>query len=937
MDGDPAMNARLPFEDRVPLAFGALAFGLLLAVYFGALTLVSGWEFTASQFSDFWYYVVALAAGFGVQVALYARLRQVIRRARDSGTVLAASGTTSTAAMISCCAHYLTNVAPVLGATGLVAFAAQFQLELFWVGLAFNAAGIAYVGNRLFKASKEPVMAVDPVCGMSVDPASAAGEFSYNGTKYYFCSKHCRHSFSSDPERYVGKKAGATHAAHGAAQHAALAHRAAKPAAPAAQYTCPMHPEVVQSGPGSCPKCGMALVPVAGAAEEDKSELRDMTRRFRASAVLSAPLVVLAMAPYFGFAEPFGLAPKIRAYVEFVLGTPVILWGGWPFFRKFALSLRNRSPNMYTLIGLGVALAYLFSIAAVFAPGIFPSEFRMHGSEEVGAYFEAAAVIVTLVLLGEVMQLRALGETSKAIRQLLALAPNTALRVEADGRELEVPLSEVRVGDRLRVRPGEKVPVDGTCVEGASNVDESMVTGEPVPVPKKPGDRVTGATINGKGSLIMRAERVGADTLLAQIVHMVAQAQRTRAPVQRLADLVAAYFVQAVIAIAVITAIVWGFWGPQPALAYALVNAVAVLIIACPCAVGLATPISITVAMGQGALNGILFRNAEAVEKLREVDTLVVDKTGTLTLGRPQLVDFVAGDASMRETDALQLIASVERASEHPLAQAIVKGAEDRGAALQPVENFESVTGQGVKGVVAGRRVAVGSRRFMEGYGSVPQALADQADALRAKGKTALYAAVDGRVAAVIAVADPIKETTLEAVKALQSEGVRIVMLSGDSRKTAEAVGRQLGIEETIGEVLPEQKVEKVKALQAAGRFVAMAGDGINDAPALAQAQVGIAMGTGTDVAIESAGVTLVKGDLRGIAKAIRLSHATMRNVKQNLFFAFAYNALGVPIAAGVLYPVFGLLLSPIFAGAAMALSSFSVVTNALRLRKARL
>jgi Cu+-exporting ATPase len=448
---------------------------------------------------------------------------------------------------------------------------------------------------------------------------------------------------------------------------------------------------------------------------------------------------------------------------------------------------------------------------------------------------------------------------------------------------------------------------------------------------------VTGATINGKGSLIMRAERVGADTLLAQIVHMVAQAQRTRAPVQRLADLVAAYFVQAVIAIAVITAIVWGFWGPQPALAYALVNAVAVLIIACPCAVGLATPISITVAMGQGALNGILFRNAEAVEKLREVDTLVVDKTGTLTLGRPQLVDFVAGDASMRETDALQLIASVERASEHPLAQAIVKGAEDRGAALQPVENFESVTGQGVKGVVAGRRVAVGSRRFMEGYGSVPQALADQADALRAKGKTALYAAVDGRVAAVIAVADPIKETTLEAVKALQSEGVRIVMLSGDSRKTAEAVGRQLGIEETIGEVLPEQKVEKVKALQAAGRFVAMAGDGINDAPALAQAQVGIAMGTGTDVAIESAGVTLVKGDLRGIAKAIRLSHATMRNVKQNLFFAFAYNALGVPIAAGVLYPVFGLLLSPIFAGAAMALSSFSVVTNALRLRKARL
>ncbi|HEX6297723.1 MAG TPA: copper-translocating P-type ATPase, partial [Burkholderiales bacterium] len=706
-------------------------------------------------------------------------------------------------------------------------------------------------------------------------------------------------------------------------------------APPAAEYTCPMHPEVRSDRPGSCPKCGMALVPVAGA-EEESAELRDMTRRFQVSAVLSAPLVVLAMAPFFGFAEPFGLAPKIRSYLEFALGTPVILWGGWPFFRKFALSVRNRSPNMYTLIGLGVALAYLFSLAAVFAPGLFPSEFRMHGGEEVGAYFEAAAVIVTLVLLGEVMQLRALGQTSQAIRQLLALAPNTARRVEADGREVEVPLNEVQVGDRLRVRPGEKVPVDGTCLEGSSNVDESMVTGEPIPVPKKPGDRVTGATINGKGTLIMRAERIGADTLLAQIVHMVAQAQRTRAPVQRLADLVAAYFVQTVIAIAVVTAIVWGFWGPQPALTYALVNAVAVLIIACPCAVGLATPISITVAMGQGALNGILFRNAEAVEKLREVDTLVVDKTGTLTLGRPKLVDLMV-EPGFDETEALRAIASLERASEHSLAQAIVNGAEERGATLQGAENFESVTGQGVQGVVAGRRVAVGSRRFMEGYGSVPQALADKADALRAKGKTAMYAAIDGRVAAVIAVADPIKETTLEAVRALQAEGVRIVMLSGDSRQTAEAVGRQLGIEETIGEVLPEQKVEKIKALQAAGRFIAMAGDGINDAPALAQANVGIAMGTGTDVAIESAGVTLVKGDLRGIAKAIRLSHATMRNVKQNLFFAFAYNALGVPIAAGVLYPVFGLLLSPIFAGAAMALSSFSVVTNALRLRRVKL
>ncbi len=678
----------------------------------------------------------------------------------------------------------------------------------------------------------------------------------------------------------------------------------------------------------------MALVPVAGAKEDD-SELRNMTRRFWVSAVLTAPLAVIAMAPYFGVMEPFGIPMRMRMYVELALGTPVVLWGGWPFFRKFALSIKNRSPNMYTLIGLGVALAWLFSIAAVFAPGLFPQEFQEH-SGQVGAYFEAAAVIVTLVLLGEVMQLRALGETSRAIRELLALAPNTALRIEADGREVEVPLAEVQVGDRLRVRPGEKVPVDGTCVEGSSYVDESMITGEPVPVAKKPGDRVTGATINGKGTLVIRAERVGADTLLSQIVHMVAQAQRTRAPVQRLADLVAAYFVETVIAIAVLTALVWGFFGPEPRLTYAVVNAVAVLIIACPCAVGLATPISITVAMGQGAINGILFRNAEAVEKLREIDTLVVDKTGTLTLGSPRLVDLIV-EPGIAESEALALIASLERASEHPLAQAIVKGAEERGLRLSQVEKFESVTGQGVRGEIGGRKVAVGSRRFMELQGAVPASLADKADALRTQGKTALYAAIDGRTVAVIAVADPIKETTPEAIKTLQSEGVRVVMLSGDSRKTAEAVGRQLGIDEVIAEVLPEQKVDAIKSLQKQGRAVAMAGDGINDAPALAQANVGIAMGTGTDVAIESGSVTLVKGDLRGIVKAIRLSRATMRNVKQNLFFAFVYNAIGIPIAAGVLYPFFGLLLSPIFAGAAMAMSSVSVVTNALRLRKAAL
>ena len=695
-----------------------------------------------------------------------------------------------------------------------------------------------------------------------------------------------------------------------------------------------MHPEVVQDGPGSCPKCGMALVPmVPSAAKAEDHELRDMTRRFWVSAVLSLPLVFIAMAPYFGVVQPFGLAPKTRSYLEFVLGTPVVLWGGWPFFEKFWLSLKHKSPNMYTLIGLGVGVAYVFSVLAVFAPGLFPAEFRMHGGE-VGAYFEAAAVIVTLVMLGEVMQLRALGQTSQAIRQLLELAPNTAIRIE-NGREREIPLAEVQVGDLLRVRPGEKVPVDGSCVEGRSNVDESMITGEPVPVPKKPGDRVTGATINGKGTLVIRAEKIGSDTLLARIVHMVAEAQRTRAPVQRLADLVAAYFVEAVVTIAIVTAIVWSVFGPSPAYVYALVNAVAVLIIACPCAVGLATPISITVAMGQGALNGILFRNAEAVEKLRDVDTLVVDKTGTLTLGRPELTDLVVD--GLGEKDALSAIASLERASEHPLAQAIVNGAQARGIALEPVAEFESITGQGVRGSIGGRSIAVGNRRLMEGYGGVPQPLAEKADALRAQGKTALFAALGGRVAALVAVADPIKETTPEAVKLLQKEGVRLVMLSGDSRKTAEAVGRSLGIDEVIGEVLPDQKVEKIKALQAAGRVVAMAGDGINDAPALAQAHVGIAMGTGTDVAIESAGVTLVKGDLRGIAKAIRLSHATMRNVKQNLFFAFVYNALGVPIAAGALYPFFGVLLSPIFAGAAMAMSSVSVVSNALRLKRLKL
>ena len=799
----------------------------------------------------------------------------------------------------------------------------------------------------------------DPVCGMTVDPASARHVFEHEGIKYYFCCGGCRAKFEADPAKYLAKQApSAPHRAYPAASKAGqytcpmhpeivqvgpgscpkcgMALVPMIPTAPAAaEYTCPMHPEVRSPKPGSCPKCGMALVPVAGA-EEDDSELRDMTRRFWVSLALSVPIVALAMVlPQLGGHVYTPVAQRWSHVAQLVLATPVVLWGGWPFFHKFWLSMQNYSPNMYTLIGLGVALAYLFSIAGVLAPGIFPQEFREHGGS-VGVYFEAAAVIVTLILLGEVMQLRAMGQTSRAIRELLALAPNTALRIEADRREVEVPLDQVQVGDRLRVRPGEKVPVDGTCVEGSSNVDESMITGEPVPVPKKTGDRVTGATINGKGSLVIRAERVGADTLLAQIVHMVAQAQRTRAPVQRLVDIVAGWFVQTVVAIAVVTALVWGFYGPEPRLIYAVINAVAVLIIACPCALGLATPISITVAMGQGALNGVLFRNAEAVEKLREVDTLVVDKTGTLTLGRPQLVDLVV-EGGIAEQNALALIASLERASEHPLAQAIVKAAEDRGLQLARVENFESVTGQGVHGTISGRKVAVGNRRFMETRGTVPQALLEKAEALRSQGKTALYAAIDDKAAAVIAVADPIKETTPEAIRTLAAEGVRVVMLSGDSRKTAEAVGRQLGIKEVIAEVLPEQKVETIKTLQGQGRKVAMAGDGINDAPALAQANVGIAMGTGTDIAIETSGVTLVKGDLRAIAKAIRLSHATMRNVKQNLFFAFVYNASGVPIAAGVLYPAFGLLLSPIIAAAAMAMSSVSVVTNALRLRRAKL
>jgi Cu+-exporting ATPase len=695
-----------------------------------------------------------------------------------------------------------------------------------------------------------------------------------------------------------------------------------------------MHPEIVRNVPGDCPLCGMALVLLAGTGEADNAELRDLQRRLWTGVALSLPLVVLAMSPMIGIHNLFDLQPRQRGWVEFVLGTPVVLWVGWPILRKFWLSLIHHALNMYTLIGLGVGLAYLFSLAAVFMPDLFPQEFREHDGA-VGTYFEAAAVIVTLVILGDFLQVRAMGQTSQAIQQLLKLAPNLAWRVRDDGTEEQVPLETVTVGNRLRVKPGEKVPVDGTVLEGTSRVDESMITGEPMPVAKAVGGKVTGATVNGNGSLVIRAERVGADTLLARIVHMVGEAQRTRAPIQRLADTIAAYFVQIVVAIGITTALTWWLFGPEPKFAYAFLNAIAVLIIACPCAVGLATPISMTVAMGQAAGAGILFRNAEAIERMRDIDTVVVDKTGTLTLGHPALTDFVA--VGIPEHEALALVAGVEQLSEHPIGLAIVEGAKARGLRPPSAGAFDAVNGLGVQADIDGKTVLVGSHSFLAQRGIETQAWEARAEAWRAEAKTVVFFAVNGAAAGIAAVADPLKESTPEAIATLKRSGIQIVMLTGDSLSTAEAVARQLGIDETLAEVLPEDKAGHVKRLQAKGHKVAMAGDGINDAPALAQADVGIAMGTGTDVAMESAGVTLVKGDLRGIARAAILSRATMRNIRQNLVFAFGYNALGIPVAAGVLYPTFGLLLSPVFAGAAMALSSVSVVTNALRLNHVKL
>jgi len=758
-------------------------------------------------------------------------------------------------------------------------------------------------------------MTFDPVCGMQVDPAASAFTLERDGVRYAFCCDGCLKSFQADPKRYAEKTA-------------------APAPVPGARYACPMHPEVLRDGPGDCPLCGMALVPIAGSGKADDAELRDLMHRLWIGAALSLPLVLLAMAPMAGIHEPLGLAPRVRGWIEFVLGTPVVLWVGWPILRKFWLSLTHRALNMYTLIGLGVGLAYLFSLAAVLFPNLFPPQFREHDGA-VGTYFESAAVIVTLVILGDFLQLRAMGQTSQAIQQLLKLASNLAWRLRDDGTEEQVPLEAVAVGNRLRVKPGEKVPVDGTVLEGASRVDESMMTGEPVPVAKAAGGKVVGATVNGNGSLLIRAERVGADTLLARIVHMVGEAQRTRAPIQRLADIIAAYFVQIVVAIAMATAIGWWFVGPEPRFTYAFLNAVAVLIIACPCAVGLATPISMTVAMGQGARAGILFRNAEAIERMRDIDTVVVDKTGTLTLGRPALTDFVV--EGIAEDEALVLVAGVEQLSEHPIALAIVAGAKARGLTPRTAGSFHAINGLGVQADIDGRGVLVGSRNFLAQRGADTQRWEARAEAWRAQAKTVVFFAVDGVAAGIAAVADPIKDSTRDAIAALKQSGVRIVMLTGDSRSTAQAVARQLGIDEALAEVLPEDKAGHVKRLQAGGRKVAMAGDGINDAPALAQADVGIAMGTGTDVAMESAGVTLVKGDLRGIARAATLSRATMRNIRQNLAFAFAYNALGIPVAAGLLYPAFGLLLSPVLAGAAMALSSVSVITNALRLNRVRL
>ena len=775
----------------------------------------------------------------------------------------------------------------------------------------------------------ESTETIAPVCGMKVS-ADSEHRHRFEDTEYRFCSESCENKFVENPSQYLGSE-------DEKCSHHDHAPRAAVPqASVGAIYTCPMHPEIVQDKPGNCPRCGMALEPMVVTLEDEENlELVDMTRRFWVSAVISVPLVILAMGGVVGLSFEWLASPRILSWTELVLATPVVLWGGWPFFVRGWQSVINRSLNMFTLIGLGTGVAYVYSLVATAFPEIFPGSFR-NADGEVAIYFEAAAVIITLVLLGQVMELRARNRTGAAIKALLGLAPKTARRVEADGSESDVPLELVMVGDQLRVRPGEKVPVDGIVVDGNSAVDESMLTGEPIPVEKLAGDRVIGATVNGTGGLIIEADRVGADTMLAQIVQMVGAAQRSRAPIQKLADVVAGYFVPIVVLVAIVTFIVWAIVGPAPAMAFAIINAVAVLIIACPCALGLATPMSIMTATGKGASMGVLFKDAEAIEVMRKVDTLVVDKTGTLTEGKPKLVQ-IESVQDMDESTLLRLAATLERGSEHPLAPAIVAGAVDREVVLGKVENFDSVTGKGVTGKIDDKLVALGNASLLESLNIDAGAFMQRAEASRAEGQTVMFVAVDGEIAGIIGVADPIKETTLDAIKALHEENVRIVMLTGDSETTARAVAAKLGLDEVIAGVLPDQKVETVKRLQAEGRIVGMAGDGINDAPALAQAEVGIAMGTGTDVAMESAGVTLVKGDLRGIVRARKLSRATMSNIRQNLFFAFVYNGVGVPIAAGVLYPWFGILLSPIIAAAAMSFSSVSVIANALRLNRVKL
>ena len=808
----------------------------------------------------------------------------------------------------------------------------------------------------------------DPVCGMDVDENSE-WKLEFQGVSYRFCSASCRDKFKLHPLQYTADTAEETALSEqqevkqvvGGNGQAGVEYTcpmhpeiiqdhpgscpkcgmALEPKAPPVaetriEYTCPMHPEIVQDEPGHCPKCGMALEPRSVTLETENAELTDMTRRFWISSLLAIPVFLLAMvADLAPGLLPRGLDMKSIQWIEFLLATPVVWWGGWPFFVRGVQSLRGWNLNMFTLIALGVFTAWSYSIVALLFPEIFPPDMQKDGGT-VAVYFEAAAVITALVLLGQVLELRARSRTNAAIQMLMGLAPNTARKVDDSGNEVDVPLEQVQAGDILRVRPGEKVPVDGQVIEGSGLVDESMVTGEPLPVEKGPGDPMIGATLNINGSLLMQAERVGSETLLSRIVDMVAEAQRSRAPIQALADKVSGYFVPAVVLIAIASFALWFTLGPEPRLAFAVVNAVAVLIIACPCALGLATPISIMVGTGRGALEGVLIKNAEALEILEKVNTLVVDKTGTLTEGRPQLV-MVEAEPGLDETQVLKAAASLERASEHPLAEAIVRGAEEKGIELEPVQDFHSITGKGVRGQVSDREVLLGNRRLLEEAGIEMHSLDERADVHRNEGQTVMFVAIDGQPAGLIGVADPIKESTAEAIQRLHEEGIRVVMLTGDNRATAEAVARKLDIDQVQAEVMPEQKAQVVKDLQERNHVVAMAGDGINDAPALAQADVGIAMGTGTDVAIESAGVTLIKGDLRGIVKARRLSRSTMKNIRQNLFFAFVYNSAGVPIAAGLLYPFFDLLLSPIIAASAMSFSSVSVIANALRLKRARL